>query len=777
MATKEELEARAADCKTASDLAAVVHDAVGLDPDEAKQLLERAERLCQMPADYVATAEAAMAIGFADAAGELYAQAEDLCFDALEKATLGASLARTGIDAAKGRSLIEEAAGEAKQLGEFLSLATLAKTVLGDEALAATLLGKVDDKAKSLADYLGLAKTLAAQGQTEAAREFYRKAERHLVDMEGRVAFAQGYVETFDDVAAARKVLDDAESDCQFPKDFAALAAGFQSVLKDAGKVAELMEQAAEFAMTGEEHRDLAVAYWELMGDREKALASFGMALSDLNDKAQLLELAGFIAARMGDAELAKRFYAKAEQKMTAAGERLKLAEAVLADTGDRDYAAEIYARAAESLTQPNDLMAVAADVAERLGEPAKATLIYRKAMQAMTDLGQHLKLLEAVDAKLGDKPFAREIIGAARHLASGTPAYLDLTARSIAVLADPDLARDLLAIAEEQVTSVGEMKNVVAAVRTHFSDDARWLEVVEEKLRKREANQAKYAVFQEREKAADNVVKTIKLADAVMQELDDRFYARKLLIDAESRLDQEGWDFFKVRSLVEGVSRHLGDADWAGRLLRDAAERVQDFPGLSLVAEAATALLPDAEQAAGLVRAMVAHWEQRLAESPTPVAYDYSKLARLQAQLLRDTDAAAASLERALEQARQQGAGHLVVAELACAARELGLPAQSAALCEQALSCCGSGPAVRQLAQRLLEAGFDRDETRTLYAGIKARLGGTQDRLTWADGIIDVFRDRSWAAREYAELEAALQGEAAQAVAIHRRRRIGTAV
>jgi hypothetical protein len=68
---------------------------------------------CEMPADYLATAEASMAVGLADYARDFYAQAEDLCFDAMEKAALGASLARTGLDPAKGRTLLEEAAGEA----------------------------------------------------------------------------------------------------------------------------------------------------------------------------------------------------------------------------------------------------------------------------------------------------------------------------------------------------------------------------------------------------------------------------------------------------------------------------------------------------------------------------------------------------------------------------------------------------------------------------------------------------------------------------------------
>ena len=44
---------------------------------------------------------------------------------------------------------------------------------------------------------------------------------------------------------------------------------------------------------------------------------------------------------------------------------------------------------------------------------------------------------------------------------------------------------------------------------------------------------------------------------------------------------------------------------------------------------------------------------------------------------------------------------------------------------------------AARQLANRLLEAGFEPDEVRKLYAGLKSRISGTAERLDWADGII----------------------------------------
>ncbi|KAA6185400.1 hypothetical protein F2Q65_08995 [Thiohalocapsa marina] len=783
MATKEELQAREADCSSAADFAALARDVGALDADYARSLLEKAEMQCQMPLDYIATAEAAVALGHVDHAKDLYEQAEDACFESMEFAALGASLARTGSDVDKGREMLEKAAGEASKLNELLTISGYAREALGDEALAAALLAKVEEKAKTLDDYLDLVKTLKAEGADEAAAQFYAKAARYCDDLDATVAYARGYQDLLGDAAGAKKVLEDAETDCQFPKDFAALATGFKELLGDQAKVADLMEQAGEFAMSGEEFLDLARGYWNLLADKDKAVEAFEQALPDTNDKAQLMELAGFIAGQVQAPELARQFYAKAESKMTAAPERLKLAEAVISDTGDKALAGEIYARAAEALTQPNDLMSVAASVADRLGDKATAAQIYRKAMQAMSDLGQYFKLLEAVDEKLGDKAFAREVLASAAGTASGTPELLDVTSRTIRVLDDRDAARPSLAAAEEQVTSVGEMKNVVALVREHYAADAEWVAVVEEKLARREANQAKYAVFQDREKQAVSSVKIMHLADAVMAELDDKFYAKKLLVDAQKKLEDEGWDFSKVRRLVAGVGQHLQDTDWAQRLIKDAAARMQGFAGVASVAESAAQLLPDADTARATVQELLADWGARLDGLADKSAYDYSKLAAVKGRLLGDTEAAAADLDQAATLAETEvksagnGSGAPMFAELARVARELGLEDRAQTLLGRARDCCGgSAREARALASRLLEDGFDREQVKQLFGELKGRMADSAQRLGWSESIVDLFGDRAWAGNELAELETQVEDALRPLVRKVRQRRVGRA-
>lgn len=755
MATREELEAREADCDTAQDFAALIKDAAEVDKDYAKELVDKAEMASQMPPDYVAAAEAAHAIGETDMAKNLFEQAEDMCFEPMEFAAVGAGLAATGLDKDKGAELLKQAADQASKLEEFLQISAYAKEALGDEELAASLLAKVEEKAKGLDDYLDLAKSVKATGNDEMARGFFDKAARYTSGLEDTVKYAQSMLDIFAEQGAAKGILEGAEGDCQFPKDFAELATGFKQMFDDNDKVAELMQQGADYAMSAEENLDLAQGYWSLMGDKEKAADAYAKALPELNDKAQLLGLAGLVAGEMDAKDLAKQMYAKAEGKMSGANELIKLAEAVIKDTGDKDYALEVYQRAGASLSQPNDLMNLGGNIVDQLGDKVTASPLYRKAFEALSDFGQYTKLLERVDEKLGDKEFGREILKTAAGVAQGTPEFLDLTERSMAVLGDQTFAKGHLDKAEEQVTSVGEMKNIVEMVKKHFADDADWVGLVEEKLARREANQAKYAIFQKREQNADSVIKLLHLSDQVMTELDDKFYAQKLLVEAQKKLDDEGWDLTKARMLIKGVGGHLGDMEWATKLLNDAAGRAQSFSSLRSVAEMAVQETADKEAARALVTGYLKDWEAKLDGAG---AYDYSKLAAAVGELAGD-GAWAKSL---LDKAAQLGGDHFAFAQLASVAGKLGDTEAVKGFLNQAAAAVSDVNQAGQLARRLAASGFDAEQVREAYSAVKDKLGDGKQQLAWAEGVINIFNDQNWAAKAYAELSASMGGDPA---------------
>ena len=125
MATKDSLEPREADCKSAADYLALAAEALAepADSEYAKDLLEKAELECQFPSEYVAVAEAAAGAELADYAKEIYEQAEEACFEAGEFAELGHSIATTIGDKEKAREMIEKAAAGPRSNWPTASLA------------------------------------------------------------------------------------------------------------------------------------------------------------------------------------------------------------------------------------------------------------------------------------------------------------------------------------------------------------------------------------------------------------------------------------------------------------------------------------------------------------------------------------------------------------------------------------------------------------------------------------------------------------------------------
>ncbi len=57
------------------------------------------------------------------------------------------------------------------------------------------------------------------------------------------------------------------------------------------------------------------------------------------------------------------------------------------------------------------------------------------------------------------------------------------------------------------------------------------------------------------------------------------------------------------------------------------------------------------------------------------------------------------------------------------------------------------------QLCMRMKVNGVDIDSVKNVYAAARSNMQNSSQRLQWAEGIMQLFRDREWAAREYDEL------------------------
>jgi tetratricopeptide (TPR) repeat protein len=752
MATKKDLESRAADCKSVDDFVTLAQEALA-DPANkayAKTLLQKAELNCQMPLDYIRTAEiAAGSLEDMDYAGELYDQAEDMLFEVAEFTAFAHGMAVYMDKKDKALEYLQKAAEKASQLKEFLMIANQAKQDLDDEELAKSLLAKVEEKAKGLDDYRDLAQSILEAGDSESARGFFKKAARFCDDIPATINYAREIINLFDDKDWAQRTLDEAETDCQFTKQFVELAHGYKDLFEDGEKVNELMDQAAEFCMTGEEQIDLAEGYWSLLGDKDKAAESYQKALSEITDKQALLKLASKVATELNNNALAKTIYAKAESRMSSASELGKLAQAVVADLGDREYAAQVYERATQNLSNPNDLANLAGELISQLGNKEQAIGVYRKAYERAGDVKQLLNLASQVDDNLADKNFAREILEKAVSAAQESPILVEIANKILSVLEDKTMAARVIESAEERITSLGELKTVTQTIKTHFSDDTDWISRVDEKLAKREANQAKYNVFQQLENKAENLIEHLRLAERVMEELEDKFYARKLLASAEQVYRQQGYDFNQGQSLILAINNHLDDQKWIKQLLDDAAERCANFACLHAVGETASVHLTDTKAGTSLAKGYYQAWEKGLDENRDKDAYDYTKLAKVVDNELGDHTWALALVDKAA----QRGGDHFAFAEMGAIANHAGNSDKAKQLYQQAAAACANPEQLQQLVKRMKAAEVDSNYIRELYAQSQSMLKTPLQRLHWAEGIIQLFQDKNWARQEYDKL------------------------
>lgn len=263
----------------------------------------------------------------------------------------------------------------------------------------------------------------------------------------------------------------------------------------------------------------------------------------------------------------------------------------------------------------------------------------------------------------------------------------------------------------------------------------------MQDKLGKREANQAKYVEIQNAEALVKTVKQAIELADRIMAELDDAGYATKVLGAAEEMLRADGFQFARFKPLVLAVDR-LGDKVWLGKLLDEAVANAADFIWFREVVMSTARELKDAEFGKARAKAML---DGRIASSGDN-PYDWTKLAEIAQAALND----AASVSNLLAEAAKRAKDHFALAQIGRLFADIGDDATAKAMYTKAAESCGSAAAALQLARRL-------QEYRVAPAGIAAymdvaggKLSGANEKLRWAEGVADLLLDSDWAATAY---------------------------
>ncbi len=751
MATKADLEQREAECKTVGDYCKLAMEALTEPKDEAyaKELLDSAEGDCSLPIDYISVAEVYIKLGNKESAEEMYEEAEGACFEPMETAQLGHSIAVFLGDKDKAKELLESAADSAKKVNEILAISNYVQSDLGDAELAKHLLGKVEGQLKELKDYVELAKTIIKEsGDKETAKSFFAKFGKKVDGISETVEYANAILELFDDKEMAKSALEEVEDDAQFTKDYVLLAKGYMT-LGDAGKAKELLESGKEFAMTGEENIDLADGYWNLFKDKVSAAEGYEKGLKDINDKDKLLAFAKTIAIDMDNTDLAKKFYQRAESKMTTAKDLTALAQAAVDDLKDKEYAKGIYERAEQSMDSPQDLMLLSTDIIKNLEDKTKAKDVYKKALEKIEKFPVYIELFDAVISSIDDKGFGKSILETAENIAGTTPELLQLTNKAFDVLKDLEYSAKLLGTAEEVLTNLNEMKDVNKAVKEKFPDDADWIKRVDEKLEKRERNQEKYDAYQKREESAKTFKDLRLIVDDMMAELEDKYYAQKLLKAGLEKLNSQQFNVDNYRKLIQSIAKYLNDSIWIKSILNDLFEnKAKFFFDYCGICRLAIEEMPDKESGKELAGRYLKTLEENIDSNSNKTAYNYTDLAKAVNHLTGDGNWSI----HLLEKAAQTGGDEFTFAYIAYLAKLFQDDKASAMYLEKAVQGLDSAVQFHKFAERLKTLKFKPEEIKKLYA-YGSKLSSPKDKLSWTEGIVDLFDDKDWALKAYKEI------------------------
>jgi hypothetical protein len=566
------------------------------------------------------------------------------------------------------------------------------------------------------------------------------------------------------DAAYAKELMDRVADDCQFTKDLAACAIVYKA-LGEQGRAEELLQTAEDYCMSGDEQVALAEARFKVLGDKGAAVGAYEKALKETGNLDPLIDLAKNVMSVIADSAFAKKVLEKAESKISRAVEYSKLAAASAEHLLDKEYAEAIFNKAAEKLSSVPDLLSLAGEVTKTLGDPQKAKALYQRALEGATDFSAAKTLIESAK-QAGDTAFMQAALKKAGDLASATGEYIEL-AEGLAGVGDKAGATALLDRAEDAVAGLDEMQKLVTAVEAHLADDTERLTRVKAKLEKRQANHARYMEFQQQEKEAVSVKQFLALAERVRLELEDPFYAAKLIESAENLLDDTGYQFSRYKPILLAVDRNLDDVDWLSRLLDRAAENATDFVAFKDLVVAA-ARLKHNELGIGRARAYLAAREAALAADAHATVYDTAKLAEASFAAIQDT----AEAERLLQAARAQAQDHFALTHIGRLYADMGNGAKADELFAAAAAACPSGDACIQFIDRLKGFALPAEALKKWYAECGSHLSAPADKLRWAEGIADVLNDKAWATEVYGQLAGQFGGADSARFELSRRSR-----
>ena len=185
------------------------------------------------------------------------------------------------------------------------------------------------------------------------------------------------------------------------------------------------------------------------------------------------------------------------------------------------------------------------------------AAAIYQKALDNSNVYTDVVKLMDAFASDTVASSLVNNVLGKALELAEDNSQILNVAQYANKLVAD-DKSRVIEALdkAEDNVSSLDEIRKLAMAVKQYSGDDAERVARISEKLEKREKSQALYISFQEKEQSFSRPQEYIQLAYDVIDTLEDPAYATQLLNNAEETMQEKTYNLASYLPFIIAVDK-----------------------------------------------------------------------------------------------------------------------------------------------------------------------------------------------------------------------------
>jgi hypothetical protein len=564
MALKEQLIEEEKKCVEVSDYVDLAKKALEepTDLNYAKELLETAEEECKFPDDYVLIAEIYAKINEIEKARELYETAEENAFEALEFGRIAHSIFRNLNDKEKSLELYQNALKNSKKLPELALILSYIQQDFPVSPILTEVTARISSQIKNIEDLRKILNELPKENKflaVQICKEFEKSADG-IDNISQLACFVYEY---FSDADWAANLLSEISDEAKFTKEFITLARTYRKIGKD-DEVEDLLSQAKDFAVTVDETYELALAIWELKKDKNSTSELLKKSYKGIKNKNLLKNLLIFTKEELENIDLTKEIINFLVESASSNDDLLKTIVLGYEILQDSSLSVNQLDFALNKLSDPKELISFATEIINKIGEKEKAKDFFNKAFDNVSKFEQLVDLVNKHFQFYSDKEFVAKALQKSESLSTSTSEFIEIAKQYIEKLNDYQNGRRCLETAEEIVASLHDIKMVVESVKNYFAAEENWINRVEEKLKKREANQSKYDEFLKLEKDAKYLKDYLSLVDKVINELDDIYYAKKLLNKAKELLDNQYLNIENYYKLCKSILTYCKDNNWA---------------------------------------------------------------------------------------------------------------------------------------------------------------------------------------------------------------------